>query len=479
MENLLIATTNQNSQQKMRECLASNYTLSIVSDLKNFWTLLKNKRYDCLFIDYEFLTNTLIKEQDSNLLLKPILEIHPKLPIIILAKQDHMQETVNTINLGAHGYLNYPLETSEILFTLESLQETLIQKSELLFLRDQFWKKEAREVIATEASLMKAVYDKLKSAAPTKANILLIGETGTGKGVLARLIHQHSTRFENQFIAVHCGAVPDNLIESELFGHEKGAFTGALHRKLGKFEVAHGGTLFLDEIGTMPMTAQIKLLNILQDKTLQRVGGNETISTDVRIIAATNANLKEMVKAGNFREDLYFRLNVFPIEIPPLRERIEDITLLLNLFIKRLNLEYSKSIKGALPKVIDALQSYSWPGNIRELENLIERAYILETSDFLSAESFPSDFFTFQTAGNPNDIDLNITLAEARRIGIENIEKRYLRELLSAHQGKISESAQAAGISSRQLHKLMTKHAIKKEDFKHLPALVTNQQELL
>jgi transcriptional regulator with GAF, ATPase, and Fis domain len=251
-----------------------------------------------------------------------------------------------------------------------------------------------------------------------------------------------------------------------LFGHEKGAFTGALRRKLGKFEIAKGGTIFLDEIGTITPSAQIKLLQVLHEGTFQRVGGEETLKTNVRVIAATNANLRKMCDDGEFRKDLYYRLNVFPIEIPPLRERVEDIPLFIEVFLKKLSKFSTKAIQGIHSQVLHALKKYHWPGNIRELENLVERAHILETSSFLTPESFPNELF--ENDASPVFVPTSqlMTLAEARHRGIDEIERNYLKDVLVRNKGKIKESARDAGIGPRQLNKLMNKYGIRKEEFK-------------
>jgi transcriptional regulator with GAF, ATPase, and Fis domain len=313
---------------------------------------------------------------------------------------------------------------------------------------------------------MKNVFDKVKSVASTKTTVLIAGETGTGKGVIAKLIHQHSHRRDGPFIAVHCGAIAENLLESELFGHEKGSFTGAIRRKLGKFEIAQNGTIFLDEIGTMSYSAQIKLLQVLQDKIFQRVGGEEAVQSDVRIIAASNVDLNLLSSEGKFRKDLFYRLNVFPIEIPSLRGRLEDIPLMVNTFLERLNKYHLKDIQGVHEEVLEAFERYSWPGNIRELENLVERAYILETSSILTPESFPNEIMTFAAHETPVPFDISSTLAQTRARGISSIERQYLKELLAETKGNIGATAKGAGITPRQLHKLMVKHSLRKEEFK-------------
>jgi DNA-binding NtrC family response regulator len=313
---------------------------------------------------------------------------------------------------------------------------------------------------------MQQVFAKIRSVAPTKSTVLLIGETGTGKGLIARLIHQHSNRRDAQFISVHCGAIPDTLVESELFGHEKGAFTGAVRKKLGKFEIAKGGTIFLDEIGTVTPSAQIKLLQVLQDGTFQRVGGEETIQANVRVIAATNMDLERMCDDGGFRKDLYYRLNVFPVEIPPLRERKEDIPHIAQVILDRLENFNKKQIRSIHNRVMEGFIKYTWPGNVRELENLLERAYILEESKVLSVESFPTELLASQDVSAGVAVDYSLPLAEVRNRGVEEIERRYLRELLASNRGRIKESAEVAGISTRQLHKLLNKYQIRKEEFK-------------
>ncbi len=301
--------------------------------------------------------------------------------------------------------------------------------------------------------------------------MLLSGETGVGKGVVARLIHHWSRRRDQPFVAVHCGAIPDTLLESELFGHEKGSFTGAHRRKKGEFELAHGGTLFLDEIGTITPAAQIKLLDVLQDQRFHRVGGEKDIEVDVRIIAASNRDLQAMQEEGSFRADLFYRLSVFPIEIPPLRQRREDIPRLLEQIFDRLNHRYRKNVGGLAPVVEQAFQAYDWPGNIRELENVLERAMILESTDRITPRSIPLEIV--HTA-EPHILvppgRLTGTLAAVRGAAVADVEMRYLENLLEAHDGRINDSAEAAGITSRQLRKLLAKYEIDKVDFKPSPA---------
>ena len=274
-------------------------------------------------------------------------------------------------------------------------------------------------------------------------------------------------------MSVHCGAIPEGLLESELFGHEKGAFTGAVRRKLGKFELACGGTLFLDEIGTVSPSTQIKLLQVLQERTFSRVGGDEVIEADVRIIAATNDDLRRRCEAGTFRADLFYRLNVFPIEVPPLRHHLEDVPILVDGFLKRFNRLNQRRIDGIEPSVLAALQRYHWPGNIRELENLIERASILESSPLLSAAGFPAELFAADGPQGGVPPAARHSLHDARQAAIEAVERQYLSLKLTEHRGQLNASARSAWIGVRQLHKLMVKYRLRKEDFRNPPATGT------
>lgn len=468
MKSILVASDNNRACDVLQETFVPEYKIDMVSSKASCLITFRAKRYDFTFIDLELLRESGLIEghYDYKVALHPFREAFPTAQIVVMASKEMIREAVMAVRAGANDYLTYPIDREEAQYVIQTLYESLRKESELNFLRDSFWQADSLEIVHTKSPAMREVFEKVRAVAPTRSTVLLTGETGTGKGVVAKLIHQHSIRSEKQFISIHCGAIPDTLLESELFGHEKGAFTGAVRRKLGKFELAHGGTIFLDEIGTITPSAQIKLLGVLQEKSLQRVGGEASIEVDVRIIAATNSNLKEISDQGLFRSDLYYRLSVFPIEIPPLRERKEDIAFISRTVLKRLNTFHLKEIQDFDPQVLEAFHRYSWPGNIRELENVIERAYILEISPVLSPERFPNDLFGGGHATSQLPIDTAFTLAEARRRGIETAERQYLRQVLNANEGRIGKTAEAAGISSRQLHKLMTRYKIRKEEFR-------------
>jgi DNA-binding NtrC family response regulator len=467
MKSILVTTSEQKLFRTVRSCFPSDYRVESATTKQQALDLLSKKRFDLVFIELGILTAS-VSDENYKEAMRSFWKISPTIEIIVMAPQSHIRKAVRAVKAGASDYLSYPIDTEEVKHIAESITESIIKQSELNYLRDQFWHIDSLELIQTKSSAMKKVFDKIQSVSPTKSTVLLAGDTGTGKSVLAKLIHQHSNRGDAQFISVHCGAIPDTLVESEMFGHEKGAFTGAIKRKLGKFEIAHGGTIFLDEIGTITPAAQIKLLQVLQDGIFQRVGGEEILKTDVRVIAATNADLKKMCAEGQFRKDLYYRLNVFPIEIPALSQRIEDIPLFIDTFLRNLNNYSLKKIQSTHPHVLEAFSRYSWPGNIRELENLIERAYILETSAQLTPESFPIELFESESTSVFIPSSEVLTLAQARQRGVEEVERNYLKDVLARHKGKVGDSAAAAGISTRQLNKLMNKYGIRKEEFKYL-----------
>jgi Nif-specific regulatory protein len=304
---------------------------------------------------------------------------------------------------------------------------------------------------------MQEVYDLIRQLADSDTTVLLRGESGTGKELVAHAIHYASSRAHKPFIKVNCAALPETIIESELFGHEKGAFTGALHQRKGRFELAHRGTLFLDEIGDLSMMTQIKLLRVLQEKEFERVGGIETIKTDVRIVAATNRNLEELIKKNRYREDLYYRLNVFPMHIPPLRERKTDILLLADHFIEKYSRAAGKNIRRISTPAIDMLMAYHWPGNVRELENCIERAVVISNDDVIHGHHLPP---TLQTA-EASDTTIRETLDET----LESVERELLIEALKSSRGNMAKAARLINISDRRMGLRIQKYGIDPKRF--------------
>ena len=467
MPTVLVISTNRTDIEFFRGQSHQIGRVEEAGDWETALNLFHKTRHDYLFFDLE---NTLPSTNPSRSgfrdVLEPFWALAGHVYVVILTDRDRVRDAISAVRAGVDDYLTRPYEATELELVLTPARNRVLRDAELAYLRDSFWQPDSVNQVATASPVMKDVFQKLQSVAPTHSTVHLTGETGVGKGVVARLIHRHGARSKGPFIAVHCGAIPDTLLESELFGHEKGAFTGAAKRKLGRFELAHRGTIFLDEIGTITPSAQIKLLQVLQDGVVTRVGGEAEIQVDIRVISAANESLKDLTEKGLFRKDLYYRLNVFPIEIPPLRNRPEDIPLLADHFLNRLKRTYGKSIHGIAPEVLKLLTTYAWPGNIRELENLIERAYILETSSLLTRESFPGEIFEDLRGGPLVPVDMSLTLAEARQGVLDNFERQYLKDLLAEKRGRIKFAAEAAGVGVRQLHKLMKKHGLVKEGFK-------------
>jgi DNA-binding NtrC family response regulator len=466
MRYILAATGDPGAMAVIRQAFRRPFQVDTAATAAETLECLRKRRYEFALVDLALLDDLAGTRDDAAAAFLAVRPLFPSVDVILVTRPERAGEAVEAVRAGAANYVTCPLNAEELRYVAESLREDLRSRSELDYLRDRFWQSDSLEIVQTRNPLMQHVFEQVRLVAPTKSTVLLTGETGTGKGVLARLIHRHSNRGGVQFIGVHCGAIPDSLIESELFGHEKGAFTGAVRRKLGKFELASGGSIFLDEIGTITPPAQIKLLQVLQERTFQRVGGEANIETDVRVIAASNRDLGQMVEQGLFRNDLFYRLNVFPIAIPPLRERREDIPQLTEIFLRKMNRFNHRGIHYVHPEVMEAFQRYAWPGNIRELENLVERACILETSSILTRSSFPAELFATGPALAPLPVAGGLTLAGARSRAADAAEKAYLAEVLARNGGRINRTAETAGVTVRQISKLLRKHGLRKEIYR-------------
>lgn len=463
---ILIATPDTYAHESITRCFDDDFYIQTAEDRETSLEHFRKIRFEFAFFDIDIVCTTEEKNISYYDFLDNFWKISADTEIVVLCLPEKVRRAVQIVRAGATAYLIYPIDQAEVEHVIESTREYNRLRLKLDSLHDDFWMKEVDHLVKTDSPIMKKAITAAKSVAQTNSTVCITGETGTGKGILANLIHQHSSRKSGPYISVHCGAIPENLIESELFGHEKGSFTGAVNKKMGKFELASGGTIFLDEVGTMSLGAQVKLLKVLQERTIQRVGSEKDITVDVRVIAAANRDLLKLCEQNEFRSDLYYRLNVFPIELPPLHERKEDIPHLVNVILKRLNASYGKCIDGVRDSVTRGFQQYSWPGNIRELENVIERAYVLENSSYLTPENFPIEIVPFQGEEPMVVVETKGTLAEIRKKGIEEIEKKYLYEKLAENQGRIDKTAAEAGISPRQLNKLMTKYKLKREQFK-------------
>ena len=350
MKSYLIITPDKKAISLIKSSIPADHRVYFSNEIESACPIHRKHNCDVVFLDLYVLQRG-GSENSFSRLLRPFRESNPFVGIVILASKDDISEAVRIVKAGANDYLSYPIDSSEVRLMIESLQESLAQNLELDYLRDRFWKTEWLDLINTRTDSMREVFKKIRAVASTKATVILNGETGTGKSLLTRLLHFHSSRSDDPFIVVHCGAIPDTLLESELFGHEKGSFTGAVRTKRGKFELAQNGTIFIDEIGTISPAAQVKLLQVLQDGTFNRVGGEIELKTDARIIAATNTDLAMMSEKGEFRKDLFYRLNVFPIDLPSLKERKGDIPALIEQFLKKLNAKHGKVCRKFIQKL--------------------------------------------------------------------------------------------------------------------------------
>ncbi len=373
-------------------------------------------------------------------------------PVIVISGHGNIDMAVRATRLGAYDFLEKPLSLERVLLTVNHALADRKLRDQVRDLRRHFT---LEELLIGESEAMKKLDQQIRSAAPTATRVLITGENGSGKEIVARTLHRLSSRAEQAFIDVNCAAIPDELIESELFGHRKGAFTGAIDDRKGKFELADGGTIFLDEIGDMSVKTQAKVLRVLQEQTFQRVGGQQTIRVDARVIAATNKDLEAEISGGTFRSDLYYRLNVLPIEVPPLRARGNDVVLLAEHFLRRFAADTGAPKKKLSAGAATKLKMYHWPGNVRELRNVIERLAILLPGDTIEAE----DMHLEARADGPVTVDSKLTLKEAR----DEFEKQYILGRLREFAGNVSRTADALGVERSNLYRKLHAYGIRVE----------------
>ena len=386
--------------------------------------------------------------------LQEIKRTNPFLQVIIISGHGTIETAVKATKLGAHDFIEKPLSIEKIVVTINNALHFRQLEEENRFLRKKTLEKDS---ITGNSPPIQALKKQIAVAAPTNAWVLITGENGTGKELVARTIHQMSHRADKPLIDVNCAAIPDELIESELFGHEKGAFTGATTKKRGKFEIANGGTIFLDEIGDMSLKTQAKILRILQEQKFERVGGTRTLTVDVRVIAASNKDLEEEIEKGTFRDDLYYRLNVIPIEVPPLRNRTDDIPLLVQTFLKGFYKEGCGNLKTMKPGAIEHLSAYRWPGNVRELKNLVERLAIMTESEVIDEQDIP---LSYKRKG-PVIPDGGILEVDSLKEAKKEFERAYILRKLSENDSNISQTADSIGIERSHLHKKIKSFGLK------------------
>lgn len=398
------------------------------------------------------LTDVKMPGIDGLELFKMARKIDPHISGIIMTAYGSISSAVSSVKQGITDYLQKPFEPEALLIAVEKTFRERQMLQEIHNLRKEIDQRYAFGNIIGKNRKMQYLYDLIKKVAPTDSRILITGETGVGKELVAKAIHFNSTRKNKTFVGINCGALTESLLESELFGHEKGAFTGAIRTKRGKFEYAQGGTIFLDEVGDISPGLQVKMLRVTQEKRFERVGGNKPIDTDVRILAATNQGIKEKIRSGEFRLDLYYRLNVVPIHIPPLRERIEDIPLLVNHFIKIFNSRFDRNIQHVSSETMNRLMHYHWPGNVRELENILERAFVTTEGNSINNAILSNDLHMVPLpADTPFAVDIDIPFKVARSMVEKRFEKAYLSEALKRYSGNVTKAAKMTGINPRTM----------------------------
>jgi putative PEP-CTERM system response regulator len=457
-ERVLVVEDNDSMRKMLTSALGDEgYEVTAVGSAEEAMEALAERRFDAVIADLR------LPGKDGIAVLEECRQIDPTTPVIIMTAYGTIESAVRAVKLGAHDFITKPFDLDYLLLMVSRLMRSqrLVRENEAL--RAELGERAgAPQIIGRSPAFLKTI-DEVRQVSDSDATVLLLGESGTGKELLARAIHALSPRQGRPFVAINCAAIPETLIENELFGHERGAYTGAERRRPGKFELANRGTLFLDEIADLPPALQAKLLRVLQERRFERVGGTRTIHVDVRIIAATNQDLRRLVQQRRFREDLYYRVNVFPITIPPLRERPEDIPLLAEHFADRFSREMRKGRTVFSPEAMRRLQEYAWPGNVRELQNCIERAVILAGGGEIRPEHLG-----FSDLGVPEvdlaRIPLEGTLAEAAQRAKQYVERKMIEAAMQRCGGNKAEMARMLGVNYKTLLQKIKEYGLKTED---------------
>jgi two-component system response regulator AtoC len=458
---ILIAEDSAISRKQLQQLLESslNVIVDTVADGSQALTALIEQPYSIVVTDLK------MPKVSGMELIEEVQKRRLPVSVIVATGYGSVDEAVLAMRLGATDFLTKPIDIDHLRLVLaRALRERELQ-DEVTALREGLHDRYRFNNMLSKSPLMHAVFELIGHVAQTTTTVLIEGETGTGKEEVARAIHRASPKRDGPLVAINCAAVPETLLESELFGHEKGAFTSAVGQRKGRFELANGGTLFLDEVGDVPASMQAKLLRVLQERRFERVGGTETIEVDVRVIAATNRSLKYMVRKGKFREDLYYRLNVVKIDLPPLRDRLEDIPLLAAHFTQKYT-QPGQSVKEIAPEAMDVLLHYRWPGNIRELENAIERACVTSTDQFIRPDNLPPEIVNSPAAKLPFPVDLSRPLTAQLPEVLAAFEERYLRRALKKAQGDLGRVCKLAGLPRPALLDKLAQYRIDKSRFK-------------
>lgn len=443
---LLIVDDEKHIREGLERALTpEDYEVELASNGKEALSSLDQGDVDLIITDLK------MPELSGEELMREALEKYPYLPVIILTGHGTIENAVEAMRNGAYDYITKPLNIDKLSLIVKRALENSSLKRQNRELLQQLKKKYSFENIIGKSTPMKKVFEIIELVAPSRANVLIYGESGTGKEMIADAIHHNSPRRDKPYVKVHCAALPETLLESELFGHEKGAFTGAITRKRGRFELANLGTIFLDEIGEISPQTQVKLLRVVQEREFERVGGEESIKIDVRMISATNKNLKDEIKKGNFREDLYYRLDVVSIHVPPLRERKDDIPLMVHKFIEEFSQQNNKEIEGITNGALQALMSYKWPGNVRELRNVIESIVVLTKTKVISEQDLPS-YILSRDEQSSLKLSAGISLSEA--------EKKLILFTLENTGGNKTRASEVLKIGRKTLHRKLAEYGI-------------------
>jgi two-component system NtrC family response regulator/two-component system response regulator HydG len=446
-ERILVVDDEQNARVALRTILVDEgYEVAEAADGEAALQLIAG------FAPAVVLADVRMPRMDGITLLRRAREAGSDAVFVMMTAFASVEAAVETMRAGAENYLVKPLDVNAVLVILDKALEKLRLQRDTANLRERVRERYRFHNIVGDAPELQAVYEVVKRAAPTRATVLILGESGTGKELIAQALHEESPRADRPFIKVNCAALSETLLESELFGHERGAFTGATGRKEGRFELADGGTLFLDEIGDISPTLQIKLLRVLQQKEFERVGGTQTIKVDVRLVAATNRDLTAAVKGGKFREDLFYRLNVVAVTLPPLRQRKGDVPALVSHFMEKYGRAYGKEVKGLAPGTLNALLSHDWPGNVRELENVVERAVVLSKGSELTADDLPPTL----RGPRPRERTPGALIPGAT---LYEIEREAILRTLEMVVGSTSRAAEILGISVRKIQYRLKEYA--------------------
>ena len=449
------------------------------SSLRNMMSIvLKKEGFDVTCVENARVALTTLKDESFELiisdikmpdisgidLLRKVKSLNPEMPVVMITAYGSTHDAVEAMKLGAENYITKPFNLDELKIIIDKILYKKSIEKENVELKSRLTEKERFENIIGQNPRMQKIFELIDTVGKTDSTVLVSGKSGTGKELIARAIHNKSNRKNNKFVSINCGALPENLLESELFGHVKGAFTDAAHDKKGLFEEASGGTLFLDEIGEMAQAMQVKLLRALQERKIRPVGSNQEISIDVRIISATNKDLVKSMQSGEFRSDLFYRLNVISVSVPSLKERRDDIMLLMQHFLRLYNEKMSKDIKGFSKDVIDMFSKYSWPGNVRELENFVERSVALEQEDYITQQSLPPELLYDIADRNPMESDISVLLNGGNfdfMEYVDGIQKKIIVYALEANASNIKKTSEMLKLSYRQLRYLSEKYHLK------------------